>query len=67
MVGNSLTNEFPLWKQLHHHAEFAAATIPHAELVSFERGGHVLMAVEQATIRELLQEHILEHLEQPAA
>jgi 2-hydroxy-6-oxonona-2,4-dienedioate hydrolase len=47
--------------QLYHNAEFAAATIPQARLVSFERGGHLVMGVEQATIRDLLQKHILDH------
>ena len=53
--------------QLYRHAEFAEATIPGARLVAFERGGHVVMAVEQATIRELLQGHILEHVERGPA
>jgi pimeloyl-ACP methyl ester carboxylesterase len=48
--------------QLYHNAEFAAATIPGARLVSFERGGHLLMSVEQATIRATLQKHILDHI-----
>jgi hypothetical protein len=39
-----------------------AATIPGAKLVSFERGGHLLMSVEQATIRTLMQQHILDHI-----
>jgi 2-hydroxy-6-oxonona-2,4-dienedioate hydrolase len=47
--------------QPYHNAEFAAATIPGARLVRFERGGHLLMAVEQATIRDAVQEHILDH------
>lgn len=47
--------------QLYHNAEFAASTIPDARLVHFERGGHLLMAVEQATIRSAVQEHILDH------
>lgn len=47
--------------QLYHNAEFAAATIPGARLVRFERGGHLLMAVEQATIRAAIQKHILDH------
>ena len=47
--------------QLFHNAEFAAATIPDARLVSFERGGHLVLAVEQATIREAVQKHILKH------
>jgi hypothetical protein len=45
--------------QLYHNAEFAASTIPDARLVRFERGGHLLMAAEQATIRSAVQEHIL--------
>jgi pimeloyl-ACP methyl ester carboxylesterase len=48
--------------QLYHNAEFAAATIPGARLVSFERGGHLLMFVEQAAIRTTLQKHILDHI-----
>ncbi len=47
--------------QLYHNAEFAAATIPGAQLVRFERGGHLLMVVEQATIRIAVQTHILAH------
>lgn len=43
------------------HAEFAAAMIPHARLVSFERGGHLLMAVEQRAIRKLTAQHIMKH------
>lgn len=48
--------------QRFHNAEFAAATIPGAQLVRFERGGHLLMAVEQATIRVAVQKHILDHV-----
>lgn len=47
--------------QLYRNAEFAAATIPRSRLVSFERGGHLVMAVQQATIRTLIEEHILAH------
>jgi len=47
--------------QRFHNAEFAVATIPGARLVRFERGGHLLMAVEQATIRAAVQQHILDH------
>jgi pimeloyl-ACP methyl ester carboxylesterase len=46
--------------QLYHNAEFAAATIPGARLMRFERGGHLLMAVEQAAIRAAVQ-HVLKH------
>ena len=45
--------------QRYHNAEFAAATIPHARLVRFEHGGHLLMAVEQASVREQVQSFIL--------
>jgi 2-hydroxy-6-oxonona-2,4-dienedioate hydrolase len=44
--------------QLYRHAEFAAATIPGARLVGFERGGHLLMVVEQEAIQALLQAHL---------
>lgn len=47
--------------QLYHNATFAASTIPGARLVSFERGGHLVISVEQATIRATLRKHILEH------
>jgi 2-hydroxy-6-oxonona-2,4-dienedioate hydrolase len=47
--------------QLFHNAEFAASAIPDAKLVSFERGGHLLLSVEQATIRRAMQRHILDH------
>ena len=47
--------------QRFHNAEFAAATIPNSRLVRYERGGHLLMAVEQAVIREEIQKHILSH------
>lgn len=47
--------------QLYHNAEFAAATIPGARLVRFDRGGHLLLSVEQTTVRTILQKHILDH------
>ena len=47
--------------QRFHNAEFAAAAIPDARLVSFERGGHLVLAVEQAAICAAVQTHILEH------
>jgi pimeloyl-ACP methyl ester carboxylesterase len=50
--------------QLHHNGEFAASTIPGSRLVSFERGGHLLMIVEQATIRSDVHKHILDHMSQ---
>lgn len=48
--------------QLYRNAEFAASTIPGARLVSFQRGGHLLMSVEQSTIRTVMQKHILDHI-----
>jgi pimeloyl-ACP methyl ester carboxylesterase len=47
--------------QLYHNAEFAAATIPGAQLISFERGGHLLISVEQPTLRTVTQQHIRDH------
>ena len=44
--------------QLYHNAEFAASRIPNARLVRFERGGHLLFAVERPIIAKLVQEHI---------
>jgi 2-hydroxy-6-oxonona-2,4-dienedioate hydrolase len=49
--------------QLFRHAEFAASTIPHARLVSFDHGGHLLLAVEQPAIRVMIKQHILANLE----
>jgi pimeloyl-ACP methyl ester carboxylesterase len=51
--------------QLFHNAEFAAATIPGARLLRFERGGHFLIGVEQARIRAALQAHVREHADRP--
>jgi len=48
--------------QLYHNGEFAASTIPNARLVSFNRGGHLIMSVEQSTIRTSMQKHILDHI-----
>ncbi len=47
--------------QLFHNAEFAASAIPSARLVRFERGGHLVICIEQMTIRALLQKHIVDH------
>ena len=44
--------------QLYHNAELAASRIPGARLVRFEKGGHLLLSVEQSTIRALTQQHI---------
>jgi len=45
--------------QLYRNAEFAAATIPGARLRRFERGGHLLIAVEQPMIHSEVREFIL--------
>lgn len=47
--------------QLFRNAEFASATIPAARLMSYERGGHILIAVEQEEISRAVTEHVLEH------
>ena len=47
--------------QLYHNAEFAAAAIPGAKLVGFEKGGHLLMSLEQSTIRSVAQKFMLDH------
>jgi len=44
--------------QLFHNAEYAAATIPGARLLAYERGGHLLLVTEQASIREAVRNHI---------
>jgi 2-hydroxy-6-oxonona-2,4-dienedioate hydrolase len=48
--------------QLYHNAAFAASTIPGARLVRFERGGHLIISVEQPTLRTAVQKHILDHM-----
>lgn len=48
--------------QLFHNANFAASTIPGARLVPFERGGHLLISVEQTAIRSIMQKHIVGHM-----
>jgi 2-hydroxy-6-oxonona-2,4-dienedioate hydrolase len=48
--------------QLYRNAEFAAATIPGARLVSFAKGGHLVLAVEQPTIQRLIGDLILAHV-----
>lgn len=48
--------------QLYRNAELAAASIPGARLIGFERGGHLLLAVEQPTIQREIGRHILAHV-----
>lgn len=47
--------------QLYRHAEYAQRTIPAAQLVSFDRGGHLVVVVEQATIRAAVHRHLTQH------
>jgi 2-hydroxy-6-oxonona-2,4-dienedioate hydrolase len=47
--------------QLYRNAEFAAATIPGARLRRFERGGHLLIAVEQPRVGAEVQAFIRSH------
>lgn len=47
--------------QLYDNAAFAAATIPDATLLRFDRGGHFVAIIEQETVRDAVQEHILAH------
>jgi 2-hydroxy-6-oxonona-2,4-dienedioate hydrolase len=48
--------------QLFHNAEYAATNIPGARLVSFNRGGHLLVAVEQASIQAEVRQFVLAHV-----
>lgn len=47
--------------QLYRNAEFAAANIPGARLMRFERGGHLLVAVEQVAVSEAVQAFVQAH------
>jgi len=51
--------------QLFANAEFAAAAIPDARLMAFERGGHVVAIVEQAAVRAAVRAHIERHRPRP--
>jgi pimeloyl-ACP methyl ester carboxylesterase len=47
--------------QRYRNAEFAVAHIPRARLLSFDDGGHLLVAVERAVIRSEVQAFIRQH------
>jgi pimeloyl-ACP methyl ester carboxylesterase len=47
--------------QLYHNAAFAAATIPGVRLLSFDSGGHVVIAVERPAVQRAVRQHILAH------
>ena len=48
------------------NAEYAVATIPGARMAAFERGGHLLMAVERTAIRRLVQAQVFAADVEPA-
>ena len=48
--------------RLFHNAEFACAAISSARLNGFEKGGHLLIAVEPPTIESLAQRFILANI-----
>jgi pimeloyl-ACP methyl ester carboxylesterase len=50
--------------QQFHNAEFAARHIPGAKLLAFDRGGHLLLAVERSAIRAAVARHIVANAEQ---
>jgi pimeloyl-ACP methyl ester carboxylesterase len=47
--------------QLFHNAEYAAANIPGSRLLSCNRGGHLLFAVELAAIQAEVRQFIIAH------
>lgn len=49
--------------QLYRNAEYAAANIPGARLVRFDRGGHLLLIVEQASVGAQTRRFILDCLQ----
>ncbi len=53
--------------QLYRNALFAAQYIPHARLMSFENGGHMVIATERAAIRNAVEKHILAYAMKHAA
>jgi 2-hydroxy-6-oxonona-2,4-dienedioate hydrolase len=51
--------------QLYDNAAFAAATIPGARLLRFEKGGHFVGIIEHESVRGGVQRHVLEHASVP--
>lgn len=47
--------------QLYRNARFAVSTIPGARLLRFEKGGHLVISIEQATIRTVMHKHMTGH------
>ncbi len=48
--------------QLYDNGAFAASHIPGAELMSFDKGGHFVVILEQDKVRPAVQAHIRRHL-----
>lgn len=44
--------------QLYRNATYAATAIPGARLISFARGGHLVMVIEQQAIRSEIERHL---------
>lgn len=47
--------------QLFYNAEYARTNIPGSRLLSFKRGGHLLLVVEQSAVQEEVRRFILTH------
>jgi pimeloyl-ACP methyl ester carboxylesterase len=45
--------------QLYRNARFAASTIAGAQLLRFERGGHLVICIEQTALRAAMHKHML--------
>lgn len=48
--------------QPYQNAAFASSTIPDARLLSFEKGGHFVMVIEESIIRKEVYKHITNHV-----
>lgn len=48
--------------QPYQNAVFASSVIPGARLLSFDKGGHFVMAIEESIIREEVYKHITNHV-----
>lgn len=47
--------------QLFHNAKYAAVHIPGAHLISFDRGGHLLLVIEQLALQTEVRQFMLAH------
>lgn len=53
--------------QIFRNAQYAVATIPNAELLQFQSGGHLVLLIEQETVSAAVQAHIRDHLRPQSA